>query len=155
MNPRKESGYCQGGEPQGCCGSVVASVRGCVHPWGPRPLTDRKAWTMSALMLLRGLSFSTRKICSSLSKEIKFPNQDRFASLSRRGWLEEGQEGAQERKTLFILSLPFPVSLTLEKTPASNWTSLRRWALGRGGHGQHLSLILVSSTIRASRPSVY
>ena len=35
---------------------------------------------MSALMLLRGLSFSTRNICSSLSKEMKFPNQERFAS---------------------------------------------------------------------------
>lgn len=60
---------------------------------------------MSALMLLRGLSFSTRNICSSLSKEIKFPNQERFASLSRRGWLEEGQEGTKEMKNLFH---PFP-----------------------------------------------
>lgn len=50
---------------------------------------------MSALMLLRGLSFSTRNICSSLSKEMKFPNQERFASLSGRGWLEVGQEGAK------------------------------------------------------------
>lgn len=55
---------------------------------------------MSALMLLRGLSFSTRKICSSLSKEMKFPNQERFASLSRRGWLEAGQEGAEDMKNL-------------------------------------------------------
>lgn len=53
---------------------------------------------MSALMLLRGLSFSTRKICSSLSKEMKFPNQERFASLSRRGWLQVGREGAEDMK---------------------------------------------------------
>lgn len=50
---------------------------------------------MSALMLLRGLSFSTRNICSSLSKEMKFPNQERFANLSERGGLEVGQERAQ------------------------------------------------------------
>ena len=48
---------------------------------------------MSALMLLRGLSFSTRNICSSLSKEMKFPNQERFANLSERGWLEAGSGG--------------------------------------------------------------
>lgn len=111
---------------------------------------------MSALMLLRGLSFSTRKICSSLSKEMKFPNQERFASLSRRGWLEAGQEGAEDMKNLPpFFSLPFPVSLTLERTPASNWTSPRRWALGRGEHGRHLSTILVRSATGASRPSVH
>lgn len=49
---------------------------------------------MSALMLLRGLSFSTRNICSSLSKEMKFPNQERLANLSGRAWLEACQDGA-------------------------------------------------------------
>lgn len=45
------------------------------------PLTDRKAWTMSALMELRGLSRITMKICSSFSRLMKFPNHDFLASL--------------------------------------------------------------------------
>lgn len=63
---------------------------------------------MSALMLLRGLSFSTRNICSSLSKEMKFPNQERFANLRERGWLEVGQEGAKglNPSLLLLTSLP-------------------------------------------------
>lgn len=44
-------------------------------------LTDRKAWTMSALTELRGLSLITTKICSSFSKPMKFPNHDFLASL--------------------------------------------------------------------------
>lgn len=44
-------------------------------------LTDRKAWTMSALTELNGLSLITTKICSSFSKPMKFPNQDFLASL--------------------------------------------------------------------------
>lgn len=47
-------------------------------------LTDRKAWTMSALTELRGLSLITTKICSSFSKPIKFPNHDFLASLVDR-----------------------------------------------------------------------
>lgn len=43
--------------------------------------TERKAWTMSALMELRGLSLMTIKICSSFSKLMKLPNQDFLASL--------------------------------------------------------------------------
>lgn len=46
-----------------------------------RILTDRKAWTMSALTELRGLSLITTKICSSFSRPMKFPNHDFFASL--------------------------------------------------------------------------
>lgn len=45
-------------------------------------LTDRKAWTMSALTELRGLSLITTKICSSFSKPMKFPNHDFLASLA-------------------------------------------------------------------------
>lgn len=106
---------------------------------------------MSALMLLRGLSFSTRNICSSLSKEMKLPNQERFASLSGRGWLE-GQVGNEFPLLPSIPSVLFPVRLTLERTLASNWTSPLQWGLrGRGGHGQHLSIILDSSTQASSR----
>lgn len=47
-------------------------------------LTDRKAWTMSALTELRGLSLMTMKICSSFSKLIKFPNHDFLANLGAR-----------------------------------------------------------------------
>lgn len=47
-------------------------------------LTDRKAWTMSALTELRGLSLITTKICSSFSKPMKFPNHDFLASLTAR-----------------------------------------------------------------------
>lgn len=47
-------------------------------------LTDRKAWTMSALTELRGLSLITTKICSSFSRPMKFPNHDFLASLPRR-----------------------------------------------------------------------
>lgn len=46
-------------------------------------LTDRKAWTISALMELRGLSLITTKICSSFSRLMKFPNHDFLASLGR------------------------------------------------------------------------
>lgn len=45
-------------------------------------LTERKAWTISALMELRGLSLMTTKICSSFSRLMKFPNQDLLVSLS-------------------------------------------------------------------------
>lgn len=44
-------------------------------------LTERKACTISALIELSGLSLITTKICSSFSKLIKLPNQERFASL--------------------------------------------------------------------------
>jgi hypothetical protein len=71
--------------------------------WGPRPLTDRKAWTMSALMLLRGLSFSTRNICSSLSKEMKFPNQERLASLSGRGQRRRVRKAPRDEPPLLPL----------------------------------------------------
>lgn len=47
-------------------------------------LTDRKAWTMSALTELSGLSLITTKICSSFSKPMKFPNHDFLASLVAR-----------------------------------------------------------------------
>lgn len=110
---------------------------------------------MSALMLLRGLSFSTRNICSSLSKEMKLPNQERFASLSGRRWLEEGQEGAKGMNSPF--SPPSPLFSSLSD---SLWRGLWRqtghllcggdWG-GRGGHGQHLSIILASSTQASSR----
>lgn len=45
-------------------------------------LTDRKAWTMSALIELSGLSLIKTKICSSFSKLMKLPNQDLLANLS-------------------------------------------------------------------------
>ena len=48
--------------------------------------TERKAWTMSALMELRGLSLITMKICSSFSRLMKLPNQDFLASLWRKEW---------------------------------------------------------------------
>lgn len=44
-------------------------------------LTERKAWTMSALTELSGLSLITTKICSSFSRLMKFPNHDFLASL--------------------------------------------------------------------------
>lgn len=44
-------------------------------------LTERKAWTISALIELRGLSLIKTKICSSFSRLMKFPNQDLLASL--------------------------------------------------------------------------
>lgn len=47
----------------------------------PTELTERKAWTMSALIELRGLSRINTKICSSFSRLIKLPNQDLLASL--------------------------------------------------------------------------
>ena len=47
-------------------------------------LTDRNAWTMSALTELRGLSLITTKICSSFSRPMKFPNHDFLASLAAR-----------------------------------------------------------------------
>lgn len=51
---------------------------------GPlQTLTDKKAWTMSALTELRGLSLITTKICSSFSRPMKFPNHDFFASLAK------------------------------------------------------------------------
>lgn len=89
--PQEEVRQSIRGQPQGLRGGQASGQR----TWRPRPLTDRKAWTMSALMLLRGLSFSTRNICSSLSKEMKFPNQERLASLSGRAWLEACQDGAE------------------------------------------------------------
>lgn len=63
-------------------------MRGWAVSGGAR-LTDRKAWTTSALMELRGLSLMTRKICSSFSRLMKFPNQDFLASL------QGGQRAAQ------------------------------------------------------------
>lgn len=48
-------------------------------------LTDKKAWTMSALMELSGLSLMTTKICSSFSRLMKFPNHDFLASLGDGG----------------------------------------------------------------------
>ena len=42
---------------------------------------------MSALMELSGLSLMTRKICSSFSRLMKFPNQDFLASLGQGGGL--------------------------------------------------------------------
>lgn len=41
---------------------------------------ERKAWTMSALIELSGLSLIKTKICSSFSSVMKLPNQDRFTS---------------------------------------------------------------------------
>lgn len=49
----------------------------------PQILTDKKAWTMSALTELRGLSLITTKICSSFSRPMKFPNHDFLASLAK------------------------------------------------------------------------
>lgn len=71
------------------CGSSQGG-REPVSRVGRRPqtggrLTDRKAWTMSALMELRGLSLMTTKICSSFSRLMKFPNQDFLASLGKGG----------------------------------------------------------------------
>lgn len=54
-----------------------------------RRLTERKAWTMSALMELRGLSLMTMKICSSFSRLMKFPNHDFLASLRRDGHMTQ------------------------------------------------------------------
>lgn len=63
-----------------CCpGPAQAGPQG-QQPRGAR-LTDRKAWTMSALMELSGLSLMTAKTCSSFSRLMKFPNQDLLASL--------------------------------------------------------------------------
>lgn len=68
-------------------------LSGASVPSGVR-LTDRKAWTMSALMELSGLSLMTTKICSSFSRLMKFPNQDFLASLGEgrgaEGWLCQG-----------------------------------------------------------------
>lgn len=47
-------------------------------------LTERKAWTMSAFIELRGLSLITMKICSSFSRLMKLPNHDFLASLKGR-----------------------------------------------------------------------
>lgn len=47
-------------------------------------LTERKAWTMSALIELSGLSRIITKICSSFSRLMKLPNQDLLASLKIR-----------------------------------------------------------------------
>lgn len=44
-------------------------------------LTERKAWTMSALIELSGLSRIITKVCSSFSRLMKLPNQDLLASL--------------------------------------------------------------------------
>lgn len=52
-------------------------------------LTDRKAWTMSALTELKGLSLITTKICSSFSKPMKFPNQDFLASLVDKAKIDQ------------------------------------------------------------------
>lgn len=102
---------------------------------------------MSALMLLRGLSFSTRNICSSLSKEMKFPNQERFANLSERGWLEAGQEGAKGLNPS-LLPLPSPSDSLWRRlwSQTGHLLSSGDWGIGRGEYGQHLSVILVSST---------
>lgn len=47
-------------------------------------LTERKAWTMSALMELSGLSWINTKICSSFSRLMKLPNQDLLANLQKK-----------------------------------------------------------------------
>jgi len=60
--------------------SIVRGVEDGAH----QILTDRKAWTMSALTELRGLSLITTKICSSFSRPMKFPNHDFLASLVAR-----------------------------------------------------------------------
>lgn len=110
---------------------------------------------MSALMLLRGLSFSTRNICSSLSKEMKFPNQERFANLSEKGWLE-GESGRGSGNKPFphpLTSLPCQthsgedsgVKLDISSAVGTGGRG------GRGEYGQHLPIILGSST-RASSP---
>lgn len=51
--------------------------------------TERKAWTMSALIELRGLSRIRTKICSSFSRLMKFPNQDLLASLQTDQWVKK------------------------------------------------------------------
>lgn len=53
--------------------------------------TERKAWTMSALIELRGLSRIRTKICSSFSRLMKFPNQDLLASLQTDQWVKKKQ----------------------------------------------------------------
>lgn len=50
-------------------------------------LTERKAWTMSALMELSGLSWINTKICSSFSRLMKLPNQDLLANLQKSKFL--------------------------------------------------------------------
>lgn len=99
---------------------------------------------MSALMLLRGLSFSTRNICSSLSKEMKFPNQERFASLGERG-IEAGGSGRREEiNPLSSHWAPSLVELTRERILGSNWTSPQRWGLDREEResSQHILLFM-------------
>lgn len=53
--------------------------------------TERKAWTMSALIELRGLSRIRTKICSSFSRLMKFPNQDLLASLQTDQWVKKNR----------------------------------------------------------------
>lgn len=57
--------------------------------FGPIVPTERKAWTMSALIELRGLSRIRTKICSSFSRLMKFPNQDLLASLQTDQWIKK------------------------------------------------------------------
>lgn len=105
---------------------------------------------MSALMLLRGLSFSTRNICSSLSKDMKFPNQERFASLSGRGWLEVGREGAKGMKS--------PLRPLFPSLSDSLWRGLWRQTghlLGSGDWGgESMVNTCPSSWCPAHRPAV-
>lgn len=61
-----------------CCGILIFSLI---------VLTERNAWTMSALIELRGLSRIRTKICSSFSELMKFPNQDLLASLQMDQWI--------------------------------------------------------------------
>lgn len=85
-------------------------------------LTDRKAWTMSALTELRGLSLITMKICSSFSKLIKFPNHDFLANLWVRNKIIMWEETHLWEQTN---SISFKgAGHTQDLTQVSDWTYL-------------------------------
>lgn len=119
--------------------STNESMRDRAH----RILTDRKAWTISALTELRGLSLITTKICSSFSKPMKFPNHDFLASLAARqeNPCEQRHKAAEKTRNkdkhaaLYRENQPrcsnhFPsVGLTLDLTQVLDWTCLLMWEL--------------------------
>lgn len=104
--------------------------------WAGRGLTERKAWMMSALMELSGLSLITTKICSSFSRLMKFPNQERLASLeiNKRVWVLYSSTSLWYYQTcsfsfcpfvffvLFLKSVFWWCVLTLDWTLESSWT---------------------------------
>lgn len=115
-------------------------------------LTDRKAWTMSALTELRGLSLITTKICSSFSKPMKFPNHDFLASLAARQenytvWANTWRcRKTSETKTntqLYIVKTSNTAViiclkwLTQGLIQVLDWTCLLMWELKGTNHSQN------------------